>query len=94
MERHKISQRLCQPWEHARQAHTNKILISEFFAVIQEGILRCERDSGELMEAGDVFNLDETGFDRNIAKNRMVIVKNTPEEYAACPQVVALTSQW
>ena len=75
MERHKLSQRLCLPWEHARQAHTNKILISEFFAVIQEGILRCERDSGELMEAGDVFNLDETGFDRNIAKNRMVIVK-------------------
>ena len=75
MERHKLSPRLCQPWEHARQAYTNKTLINEFFAVLQQGILRCERDSGESISAGDVFNLDETGFDRNIAKNRMVIVK-------------------
>jgi DDE superfamily endonuclease/Tc5 transposase DNA-binding domain len=75
MMRHELSQRLCQPWEHARQAHTNKTLINEFFNVLKIAITRCEESSNETMTAGDIFNLDETGFDRNIAKNRMVIVR-------------------
>lgn len=75
MERHKLIQRLCQPWEHARQAHTNKTLLREFFSVLQQAIARCEEKSNEKLTASEVFNLDETGFDRNIAKNRMVIVR-------------------
>jgi hypothetical protein len=73
--RHQLTQRLCRPWEHARQAHTNKTLINEFFAVLKLAITRCEESSDELLTSDDVFNLDETGFDRNIAKNRMVIVR-------------------
>ena len=66
---------LCQPWEHARQAHTNKSLINEFFDVLKKAVTRCENDSEAVLTADDIFNLDETGFDRNIAKNRMVIVR-------------------
>lgn len=75
MVRHHLTQRLCQPWEHARQAHTNKSLIDEFFKILKTAITRCEADSDEPLTANDIFNLDETGFDRNIAKNKMVIVK-------------------
>jgi hypothetical protein len=73
--RHQLTQHLCRPWEHARQAHTNKTLINEFFAVLKLAITRCEESSDELLTSDDVFNLVETGFDRNIAKNRMVIVR-------------------
>jgi uncharacterized ubiquitin-like protein YukD len=90
MMRHELSQRLCQPWEHARQAHTNKTLINEFFNVLKIAITRCEGSSNETMTADDIFNLDEKGFDRNIAKNRMVIVRKL-EEFEAYHLVVELT---
>ena len=75
MARHELSQRLCQPWEHARQAHTNITLINEFFNVLKMAIAKCETSSDEPLNADDIFNLDETGFDRNIAMNRMVCKK-------------------
>ena len=77
MVRHDLSQRLCQPWQHARQAHTNEALINEFFKILITAVTRCENDSEAVMTADDVFNLDETRFDRSIAKNRMVIVRKT-----------------
>jgi DDE superfamily endonuclease/Tc5 transposase DNA-binding domain len=75
LKRHDLMEKLCQPWEHMRQAHTNAKLINDFFTVLQAAIRRCEDNSGEPITGADVFNLDETGFDRNIAKNKRVVVK-------------------
>ena len=73
--RHGLTEKICQPWEHSRQAHTNSKLINDFFLVLQAAIQRCEEKSGETITGADIFNLDETGFDRNIAKNKRVIVR-------------------
>jgi DDE superfamily endonuclease len=58
-----------------RQAHTNAQLIQDFFVILESAIKQCESNSGESITGADIFNLDETGFDRNIAKNKRVIVK-------------------
>ena len=73
--RHNLAEKLSQPWEHMRQAHTNANLIQDFFTVLETAVRLCESKSNETLTAAEIFNLDETGFDRNIAKNKRVIVK-------------------
>ena len=57
--RHDLRQRLSQPWEHARQAHTNKSLIDDYFRILSAAIEKCGIDSGEALSAYDIFNLEE-----------------------------------
>jgi hypothetical protein len=72
----------------------NAKLINDFFIVLQLAIERCEEKSGEAITGADVFNLDETGFDRNIAKNKRVVVKKRVGELGVFPQEAVVMSLW
>ena len=72
--RHNMIDRISQPWDSKRQAHTNKHLVGEFHRILKDAIDQCRALSGEELTAADLFNLDETGFDRDLSKKKLVVV--------------------